>query len=45
MTCEGCEAEADGRAQGWRALIGEEDDGSLMVAVFCAECATREFGE
>jgi hypothetical protein len=24
-------------------MLGEEDDGSLMVAVFCPECAEREF--
>jgi len=30
-------------SQGWRALTGEEDDGELMVAVFCPEWAAREF--
>jgi hypothetical protein len=25
------------------AYLGEEDDGSLMVATFCPECAEREF--
>jgi hypothetical protein len=38
------EPRSRGRPRGWRALIGEEDDGELMVAVFCPDCATREFG-
>jgi hypothetical protein len=29
----------------WRALIGEEDDGSLLVAVFSPECSEREFDQ
>jgi hypothetical protein len=35
MRCDegGCEIAAD--ARGWRAMIGEEDDGTLMVATFC----------
>jgi hypothetical protein len=45
MRCEECGAEADERARGWRALLGEEDDGSLMVALFCPACASREFRE
>lgn len=41
---EECGVESDD-GQGWRALIGEEDDDSLMVAVFCPACVAREFGE
>jgi hypothetical protein len=26
-------------------MLGEEDDGSLMVAVFCPACAEREFDQ
>lgn len=26
-------------------MVGEEDDGSLMVGVFCRACAEREFGK
>jgi hypothetical protein len=33
--------EADDGTRGWRALIGEEDEGSLMVVTFCPECAER----
>jgi hypothetical protein len=44
MRCEECGAEAEEQARGWRALIGEEDDGEVVVCVFCAECAAREFG-
>jgi hypothetical protein len=42
--CAECGAKADDLARGWRAYLGEEDDGSLMVATFCPECAEREFG-
>lgn len=34
MRCEECGADADEQARGWRALLGEEDDGELMVSVF-----------
>jgi hypothetical protein len=44
VRCAECEAAADEKARGWRALIGEEDDSSLMVAIFCPACAEREFG-
>ena len=30
----GCKAVVD--ARGWRALVGEEDDGELMVGMFCS---------
>jgi hypothetical protein len=45
LRCAECGADADGKARGCRALIGEEDDGGLMVAVFCSECAKQEFGD
>jgi hypothetical protein len=44
MCCAECGVEADEQARGWRALIGEEDDGELMVAVLCPACAECEFG-
>lgn len=44
MVCEECGARADEQADGWRALHGEEDDGTLVTVVFCPECATQEFG-
>jgi DNA-directed RNA polymerase subunit RPC12/RpoP len=44
VKCAECGAEADEQARGWRAMIGEEDDGELGVCVFCPECGAREFG-
>jgi hypothetical protein len=43
MHSDECGREADSGARGWRAYLGEEDDGSLMVGVFCPRCAEREF--
>jgi hypothetical protein len=43
MRCAECGID-DERARGWRALLGEDDDGELMVATFCAVCAENEFG-
>ena len=40
MRCAECGTE-DERVQGWRALLGEDGDRSLMVAVFCPECAEQ----
>jgi hypothetical protein len=34
LHCIACGLKAAEKAQGWRALLGEEDDGELMVAVF-----------
>ena len=45
MNCEECGAKSDDQARSRRALIGEEDDGELMVATFCPDCAAREFGD
>ena len=42
VRCAECEAESDEQARGWRALTGEEDDGSLMTAVYCPTCAAKE---
>jgi hypothetical protein len=45
VRCSECGIEADDKARGWRAMLGEEDDGELMVGVFCPACAEREFGD
>lgn len=42
MRCAECGIETEDKARGWRALVGEEDDGGVMVAVFCPACAERE---
>jgi len=44
MRCAECGAESDERVEGWRAMLGEEDDGELVTVVFCPQCAQREFG-
>jgi hypothetical protein len=49
MRCVECGRRAHGVADRWRAYLTEEaaeddDVGAVEVAVFCPECATREFG-
>jgi len=44
MTCAECGADADEQAQGWRAMLGLEDDDTVVTVVLCPECAEREFG-
>lgn len=44
LTCAVCGVESEGRARGWRALLGREDDDTVTVQVFCPACAAREFG-
>ena len=44
LTCAVCGVESKGKARGWRALLGREDDDAVTVQVFCPECAEREFG-
>lgn len=41
LICEACGEAARGDATGWRAYIGLDDG----IAIFCAVCAEREFGE
>ena len=40
MICSNCGLEATGAADGWRGYLA--DDGQL--ALYCPECAVREFG-
>jgi hypothetical protein len=47
LVCVECVAEAPPGAVGWRAMftVGDEDaEDEEMVAVYCPECAEREFG-
>jgi hypothetical protein len=49
FTCEECgrEAETAGEALRWRALLTaaiEEEGEGVGVAVYCPDCAEREFG-
>jgi hypothetical protein len=46
VRCEECEEAADGDAKGWRALISNDprDDEPPEVAIYCPDCASREFG-
>lgn len=47
LACVECAADASPDAHGWRALltVGDEDaEDDEEVAVFCPECAAREFG-
>jgi len=44
MRCAECGAEADERAEGWRAMLGLEDDDTVVTVVVCPECFEREFG-
>jgi hypothetical protein len=39
LVCESCGAVSEGRAEGWRALLGREDDDRKVVVVLCPECA------
>ena len=47
LRCVECgrRTEGLGFGGGWRAYPTLEPDGSESVAVFCPECAQREFGE
>jgi hypothetical protein len=46
MRCAECGAEADEKARGWRAALGEEweTDGSLFVVRYREPCYQHEFG-
>jgi hypothetical protein len=44
IRCAECGREDDGGDErGWRAYLGDADDGGDEVLVFCPECAEREF--
>jgi hypothetical protein len=49
MQCEECGKSADVEAHGWKAFVFRhpeaEEEAEPQVAVFCPECAAREFGE
>jgi hypothetical protein len=45
LECAECKVASTGKARGWRALLGLEDDDTETVVVLCPECAEREFGE
>ena len=47
LRCAECLRKTEGRgfAQGWRAYPTLEPDGTEGVAVFCPDCAQREFGD
>jgi hypothetical protein len=45
LECAECKVVSTGKALGWRALLGLEDDDTETVVVLCPECAEREFGE
>ncbi len=40
LVCVACEDVARGQAWGWRAYLDADDD----VAIYCGDCAEREFG-
>ena len=44
MRCDQCGAESDERARGWRAMLGLEDDDTVVTVVLCPVCAERDFG-
>ena len=41
LTCVECEDVARGQAWGWRIYLGID----YQLAVYCPDCAEREFGE
>jgi hypothetical protein len=45
LWCAECKVTSTGKARGWRALLGLEDDDTETVVVLCPECARREFGD
>lgn len=47
LRCVECgrRSEESGFSEGWRAYPTLEEDGSESLALFCPECAEREFGE
>jgi len=46
MTCEECDQDATGHAEGWEALLVDLDaDGLDEVVFYCPECWQREIGQ
>ena len=47
LRCVECGAIADVEARGWRAFIAHNPDEDELpeIAVYCPDCAEREFGE
>lgn len=41
LICEECGLESEGSARDWRALLTVDK----QVALYCSQCAEREFGE
>jgi hypothetical protein len=39
LVCESCGDVSEGRAQGWRAPLGRENDDTLVAVVLCPACA------
>jgi hypothetical protein len=39
LVCESCAAVSEGRAEGWRAPLGRENDDTQVAVVLCPECA------
>jgi hypothetical protein len=42
LRCCACERLSEGRAEGWRGVLGAAEDDSTCVVVFCPDCALRE---
>lgn len=46
LICVECERENRGEERGWEGhLVDLDDDGKDEVAIFCPDCAAREFGK
>jgi hypothetical protein len=45
IRCQECGREDDSDERGWRAFLGDGDDGGDVVFVYCPQCAEREFGD
>jgi hypothetical protein len=46
LVCEECGSESPPDAIGWRACLLADQNGQLgELAMFCPECASREFGD
>jgi hypothetical protein len=45
IRCAECGREDDPEERGWKACLGDADDGGDEVLAFCPQCAEREFGD
>lgn len=45
LVCTECGAESSATADGWRALLGTNDDDTEEVVVLCPTCYDAEFGD